>query len=342
MPDIIKTTAWINAMAEQWASAKDLLPVIKELEQEISEWEGTSYIEWVWDYFEKLWWRVKWEVKMDVLETGYRDIDNRIYWAVKWEIMTICARTGWGKTTLWLSIALNMLENHIVGFISLEMTKEDILDKVISRECNIWHSVLVENNFSELDIENLKLHWAKAKQKAEKMLMAYNCFNIEDIIATINEMANQWAEAVFVDWLWMIDAPGASRPEKMNYIMQQLKWVAIWRHIAIITMQQLNRQMDSIAREEPYLYDIADWSAIEKISSPVLIMRTDKFILDDETYISMFKTRRMNHKTKEICMEQVKGTTDKRQQKFFRIKLQNDLWHCTFKDYDPTKQVEWF
>ena len=53
--------------------------------------------------------------------------------------------------------------------------------------------------------------------------------------------------------------------------MATLKELATTRNIAIVAMQQLNRQMDGTNRE-PYMYDIADGSAIEKISSPVLIM----------------------------------------------------------------------
>lgn len=69
----------------------------------------------------------------------------------------------------------------------------------------------------------------------------------------------------------MIEAPGNSQPEKMRVIMSTLKELAITKNIAIIAMQQLNRQMDGAMRE-PRMYDIADGSAIEKISSPVLIM----------------------------------------------------------------------
>lgn len=331
MTNTTNILAFMNQLNAEWRT-DELLPYAQQLCEDLNKWQWKSYIEWVWDYFTTLWKRAKWDVKMDVIKTGFKDIDNRIYWAVRWEIMTICARTWWGKTTLWLNIALNMLEEHIVGFISLEMTKEDILDKIISRECWIWHSRLVENNFDEYDLAKLRELWWKAKEKAEKMLMAYNCFNIDDIIATIEEMADKWAEAVFVDWLWMIDAPWSSRPEKMNYIMQKLKAVAIWKHIAIVTMQQLNRQMDSIARDEPYLYDIADGSAIEKISSPVLILRKSKDVLDDETRISLFKTRRINHEFKEIAVEIAKKTEKKWQEIFFTAMLDEDLWHCAFKD----------
>ena len=339
MTDIKNTILLLQQLEAEGSLNEELLPIAQQIVEDLSKDINGNYIEDAGNYFEKLWKRARWEIKMEVIPTGFKDIDNRLYWAAIWEIMTICARTWVGKTTLWLNIALNMLEEHRVGFISLEMTKEDILDRIISRECNIWLWTLTENYFRERDIENLKQYWARAKEKIEKLVMAYNCFNIEDIIHTIKQMADKWCEAVFVDWLWMIDAPGGSRPEKMNIIMQKLKAVAIDKHIAIITMQQLNRQMDSIARDEPELYDIADGSAVEKISSPVLILRKNKDEKTDETYVSLFKTRRMSHELKEQCVQMAKEQDKKWQDLFFKIKLKDDLWHCSFRDYEWNK---WF
>ena len=334
MTDIKNTVTLLQQLVTENRDNSELLPIAQQIVEDLSVDGETSYIEEPGDYFDKLGKRLKWEIKMEVIPTGFKDIDNRLYWAAIWEIMTICARTWVGKTTLWLNIALNMLEEHKVWFISLEMTKEDILDRIISRECNIWLGTLTENYFRDWDIENIKKYWWKAKEKIEKLIMAYNCFDINDVVVTIEEMADKWCEAVFVDWLWMIDAPWWSRPEKMNHIMQRLKAVAIWKHIAIITMQQLNRQMDSIARDEPELYDIADWSAVEKISSPVLILWKNKDEKTDETFVSLFKTRRMSHELKEQCSEMAKAQDKKWQDLFFKIKLKDDLWHCSFRDYD--------
>ena len=49
---------------------------------------------------------------------------------------------------------------------------------------------------------------------------------------------------VFVDWIGMIEANGNNQPERVRNIMGRLKQLAITRNIAIIAMQQLNRQMD--------------------------------------------------------------------------------------------------
>jgi hypothetical protein len=55
----------------------------------------------------------------------------------------------------------------------------------------------------------------------------------------------------------MIEAPGNSQPDKMRTVMSKLKQVALTNNIAIVAMQQLNRQMDGSPRE-PKMYDIAD------------------------------------------------------------------------------------
>ena len=110
----------------------------------------------------------------------------------------------------------------------------------------------------------------------------------------------------------MIEAPGTSKPDQMRNIMTALKQVAINRNIAIIAMQQLNRQMDGTNRE-PFMYDIADGSAIEKISSPVLIMwKYEEGITD----ISIYKARRLN--SDEFLREN--GTLDREKATTLRLK----------------------
>lgn len=331
MSDITKTLTLAQVLANEWRN-DEILPLLKQLEQDIWNSEEKTFIEWVDDYFSHFKERLSGKVWMEVIPTWFRDIDKRIYWAAKWEIMTICASTWWWKTTLWLNIALNMVENHNVWYISLEMTKEDIIDKIISRECNVWHSRLIENKFDEYTLSNIRQYWSKAKEKAEKMVMAFNCFNLSDIVSVIDEMIAKWCEAIFVDWIWMINAPWASRPEKINTIMCTLKDIASTNKICIIAMQQLNRQIYSNTREDPNPGDVADGSAVEKISSPLLIMRRSKDAEKDETIVSMFKRRRMNSEEVERCRSMEKKLSIPYMKLFTNVKLKNDLWHCQFLD----------
>ena len=183
-----------------------------------------------------------------------------------------------------------MIKEHKVGFISLEMTEEEIGDKIVARTADIKQSSLTINRFSDREIKSIREHGDEIKYAIENLVRAYDCYKIDEIVEAVEQMADRGCEVVFVDWLGMIEAPGTSKPDQMRNIMTALKQVAISRNIAIIAMQQLNRQMDGTNRE-PYMYDIADGSAIEKISSPVLIMwKYEEGITD----ISLYKARRLN------------------------------------------------
>lgn len=302
----------------------EIAPLLPQFQKLIQPDEEKQLIQETSNYLQDLKERIAWKVNDSIIPTGFKDIDDRIFGAVKWNIMTICARTGWGKTTLGLNIALNMLKGHKVGFISLEMTEEEICDKIVSRIARVRHSSLTINKFKDWEIQWIKDRANEIKFAIENLVRAYDCYDIEEIEEAIEQMADKWCEVVFVDWLWMIEAPGNSQPEKIRQIMAKLKQKAISRNIAIISMQQLNRQMDGAMRE-PRMYDIADGSAIEKISSPVLIMwRAEEWYTD----ISLYKTRRLNadkFMNANWIIDWDAATT---------LRLKDDLGFSWFKDYE--------
>lgn len=301
---------------------EEIAPLLPQFQKLIQPEEEKQLIQETSNYLQDLKERIAWKINDSIIPTGFKDIDDRIFGAVKWNIMTICARTGWGKTTLGLNIALNMLKEHKVGFISLEMTEEEICDKIVSRIAKVRHSSLTINKFKDREIQWIKDRANEIKYAVENLVRAYDCYNIESLSEAIEQMTERWCEIIFVDWLWMIEAPGVSKPDQIRVIMAKLKQLAITKNIAIIAMQQLNRQMDGAMRE-PRMYDIADGSAIEKISSPVLIMwRSEEWYTD----ISLYKTRRLNadkFMNANWIIDWDAATT---------LRLKDDLWFSWFKD----------
>lgn len=312
-------TLIIELMKEE--RREEIKPLYKTLMSQVEEKKSTI-IE-TSTYLQDLKDRVAGKINDAIIPTGFKDIDDRIFGAVKGNIMTICARTGWGKTTLGLNIALNMIKEHKVGFVSLEMTEEEICDKIVSRIGRVRHSSLTINKFQDREIQWIKDRANDIKYAIENLMRAYDCYNIETLADTIEEMADRWCEIVFVDRLWMIEAPWNSQPERIRTIMTKLKQLAIVKNIAIVAMQQLNRQMDGTTRE-PFMYDIADGSAIEKISSPILIMRRED---DYNTNISIYKARRLNAERyidKNWRIDREEATM---------LKVRDDLWYSWFQDY---------
>ena len=300
----------------------EIAPLLPEFQKLVEPETEKQLIVETTNYLEELKERIAGKVNDSIIPTGFVWIDERIFGAVKWNIMTICARTGWGKTTLGLNIALNMLKQYKVGFVSLEMTEEEICDKIVSRIARVRHSALTINKFKDREVEWIKAKAFDIKFAIDNLMRAYDCYNIETLGEAINQMADRWCDVVFVDWIWMIEAGGNNQPERVRNIMAKMKQLAITRNIAIIAMQQLNRQMDGEWRM-PRMYDIADGSAIEKISSPVLIMWKDD---DYYTNITIYKARRLNA---DKFMD-TEGRID-----WFEavnLKLKDDLGFSGFKD----------
>lgn len=342
MTDIKNTTLLLQQLIDEGANNNELLPIAQQIVEDLAEGDETKqFIQDTWDFFPRLKNRINGTEKFDVIPTGFKDIDVRVYWVAKWNIMTIAARTGWWKTTLGLNMAVNMCKKYKVWFISLEMTKEELLDKIVSQVCHVKSSSLTINKFSERDLQNLREHWEEAVEVSKRITLAFDCFNIDDITLCMNQMADLGIEIIFLDWLWMVEARGQNKPEQMREIMAKLKQVALKRNIAIVAMQQLGRQVDWDDPKWPFMRDIADWSAIEKVSSPVIIMRRS---WDEEktTDIRLFKMRRLNS---DLLDAMYQKTSDARYD-FANFKLWEDLTYCKFTDYQPhlpsNQYDEWY
>lgn len=342
MNDIQNTVLLLQQLVAEGREKSELIPIAKQIVEDLgTEETETNFIQDIGTYFPRLRWRIEGTETMDVVPTGFKDIDNRVYGVAKWNIMTIAARTGWWKTTLWLNMAVNMTENYKVGFISLEMTKDEILDKIVSQVCRVKLSSLTINRFSQYDIQNIKEKWAKAMDIANKITFAFDCFHIDEIVNVMSQMAELWVDVVFIDWLWLIEARGQSKPEQMREIMSKIKQCALSKNMAVVAMQQLWRQVDWDDPKGPFMRDIADGSAIEKVSSPVLIMWRS-WEEDKTTDIRLFKMRRLNSDLLDE-MYNDRNIVDPRYD-FANVKLWEDLTYCQFTNKNTlllNEVVEW-
>lgn len=84
-----------------------------------------------------------------------------------------------------------MLHQHKVGFISLEMTEEEICDKIVSRIGRVRHSALTINKFQDREIQGIKDKGNEIKYAIENLMRAYDCYNIETLAEAIEQMAER-------------------------------------------------------------------------------------------------------------------------------------------------------
>ena len=336
MENIKNTYELLSQLIKEGRANEEILQVAELLVQELSDCKGENFIQELWDYFPNLNSRINGTEKCEIIPTWFRDIDNRIYWVAKWNIMTIAARTGWWKTTLWIDMAINMSKQFKVGFISLEMTKEEMLDKIVSNVCKVKSSSLNLNHFSSTDIQNMKEHWDEVKQIANNIIIATDCFYIDELILVMNKMVEMWCEVIFIDWLWMIEAEWREKKDQLRIAMRKIKQVALNKNIWVVAMQQLNREADN-SPTGPFLRQISDSSAIEHISSPILMLR--RSWEDKVTDVRIFKMRRLNSDLLDSFYQNPK-IFDPRDE-FSNIKLWENLSYCEFIDFNPPTNTSW-
>lgn len=200
--------------------------------------------------------------------TGYSGIDDTFNGYKEGQIGVIGAGTGVGKTTFALNMAYNMArEGHNVGFLSLEMTKKEILNRVIGIHTN--HSVMaIENRNVPEDVAD------KASELKTLPLYVYEMYGrtVDNITATLIAIKRRSkAVIIFIDYIGLIMHKGAkSLHENYANIISKIKITAQKLQIPIICLAQSTRE----SNKEGYNADSIQYSAgISSTAHQILILK---------------------------------------------------------------------
>ncbi|MFZ2087388.1 MAG: replicative DNA helicase, partial [Desulfobaccales bacterium] len=215
--------------------------------------------------------------------SGFPDLDKLTAGFQEGDLIIIAARPSMGKTALALNIAFNAAyQTRVpVGFFSLEMSKEQMVRRLLSSAGQIDASHLRRAYFPEED------EWNRLQEGASYLL---ECpIYIDDSPApTVLEVrskarrlkAEDKLGLLIVDYLQLMrgrsDAP--SREQEISDISRSLKSLAKELKIPVIALSQLSREVEKRPRKEPQLADLRESGAIEQDADVIL------FIYRDEVY----------------------------------------------------------
>jgi len=214
--------------------------------------------------------------------SGFPDLDNLTAGFQKGDLIIIAARPSMGKTALALNIAFNAAYGAQlpVAFFSLEMSKEQLVRRLLSSEGEIDASRLRRAFLGPDD-------WQKL-QEAASLLMDCPIFIDDSPAMTVLEVrakarrlrAEKKLELAVVDYLQLMrgqtDAP--SREQEISYISRSLKALAKELNVPVIALSQLSRKVEDRPKKEPQLADLRESGAIEQDADVIL------FIYRDEVY----------------------------------------------------------
>jgi replicative DNA helicase len=212
------------------------------------------------------------------LPSGFYDLDLLTQGFQKSDLIIIAGRPSMGKTALGLNIALNILKEsrQPILFFSLEMSKEQIMYRLLSIEANI----------NQTRLKNGKLYkddWLKLNQIIK--MMSKIPFFIDDMPnLSIQEMQLKIKTILFeqgqigliiIDYLQLMQTPKSkmeNRVQEISIITRALKNLARQFAIPIIALSQLSRNVENRVDKKPILSDLRESGSIEQDADVVLML----------------------------------------------------------------------
>jgi len=229
--------------------------------------------------------------KLRGYSTGFYDLDNYLAGLQKSDLIVLAARPSLGKTSLALDIVKHVAlhEKVPVGIFSIEMAKEQIVDRLIAAEANInlW-KLRTGKLSSEGDGNDFERIAAALDRLAQAPIF------IEDIPSpTILQMramarrlqAEHGLGLLVVDYLQLIRPTRAtdSEVQQITEISRNLKALAKELNIPILAISQLSRSSEMRMDQRPKLSDLRSSGSIEQDADVVLLIyREDKIKKDSE------------------------------------------------------------
>ncbi|MEF9520308.1 DnaB-like helicase C-terminal domain-containing protein (plasmid) [Chlamydia crocodili] len=213
---------------------------------------------------------------VDGLPTGYSPIDENSIILSKGNFVVVAARPAMGKTAFAIDIALNLVleQQKAVGFVSLEMSPNQIVERVVSNLSEISCEQLKRGNFSR-DILSKIEDIGKRLKGTHFFICDNKSTDLNALIDQARELKeNQGIDALFIDYLQLIGSnkKAENRQNEIAEISRQLRKLAGELQIPVVCLSQLSRKVEDRGDKRPMLSDLRDSGQIEQDADVILFL----------------------------------------------------------------------
>lgn len=221
------------------------------------------------------------------VRTGFDDLDNKLAGLQKSDLVILAARPSMGKTTLALDMARYAATkfNAKVGFFSLEMSSQQLVDRMLASESRVDSWKLRTGRLST------DLEFSMIRDSLDKLAKAPIYIDDEPSNGIVRMKAvarrlksEQGLDLIFVDYLQlMVPTKNVDNlVQQVSEISRSLKQLARELDVPVVALSQLNRSVEQRGGE-PRLSDLRDSGSIEQDADVVLfIHREDKYNKDSD------------------------------------------------------------
>ncbi|MCI8434050.1 MAG: replicative DNA helicase [Lachnospiraceae bacterium] len=219
------------------------------------------------------------------IPTGFIDLDYRTAGMQPSDLILVAARPSMGKTAFELNLAHYMAfkKNLTVALFSLEMSKEQLVNRMFSLESNVDAQKLRTGQLNDQEWERL-IESAGTIGKSKLIIDDTPGISISELRSKCRKYKLEHdLSIVMIDYLQLMSGSGRSesRQQEVSDISRSLKALARELSVPVIALSQLSRAVEQRPDRRPMLSDLRDSGAIEQDADVVMFLYRDDYYNHD-------------------------------------------------------------
>ncbi len=219
------------------------------------------------------------------IPTGFIDLDYRTAGLQPSDLILVAARPSMGKTSFELNIAQYMAfrKNLTVALFSLEMSKEQLVNRMFSQESNVDAQKLRTGQLNDQEWERL-IESAGIIGKSKLIIDDTPGITIAELRSKCRKYKLEHdLSIVMIDYLQLMSGGGRveSRQQEISEISRSLKALARELNVPVVALSQLSREVEKRPDHRPMLSDLRESGAIEQDADVVMFLYRDDYYNHD-------------------------------------------------------------
>ena len=221
------------------------------------------------------------------IPTGFIDLDYKLSGLQRSDLVLIAARPSMGKTAFVLNIAQHVAfrQNLAVAIFSLEMSKEQLVNRLFSLESHVDAQILRTGNLSDTDWEKL-IEGAGTIGNSRMIIDDTSGISIAEMRSKCRKYKLELGlDLIIIDYLQLMTGSGGrkneSRQQEISEISRSLKGLARELNVPVIALSQLSRAVEQRTDKRPMLSDLRESGAIEQDADVCMFIYRDDYYNPD-------------------------------------------------------------
>ncbi len=218
------------------------------------------------------------------IPTGYKDLDAILAGLQRSDLFILAGRPSMGKTAMVLNLAHNIAvkAGQPVLMFSLEMSKEQLVDRILAKESGVNAWALRTGNLTDRDFEKIG-HAMGTLSEAQVYIDDTPGITVSDMRTKARREAHQRPLGlIIVDYLQLMSGGSkfggdGNRVQEISEISRGLKGIARELNVPLIALSQLSRSVESRSPQIPQLADLRESGSIEQDADVVAFLYREEY-----------------------------------------------------------------